>query len=236
MGMYNSLIANAKSIVVDPTSSAPLATLNKIRAYRDQKGDPALPSGFAGANEVQVIPEVVADAGTYTITLRIDGLNPFTTAALDFDDVAATIEAAIDAAAATAAVPGFTAGDIAVTGGPINAADITLTYDGVSVAGANHGLATVTSSLTASAAPVAAPTATVTTNGQRDRAVYAVLDDLRVIVMETPPPVGTPATIVAGSNLLGVAPWFVQELAKELRFQESSEAVEAAVLAILPQT
>jgi hypothetical protein len=73
-------------------------------------------------------------AGNFTLTIEVnhnDGTtDTFTTAAIAFDAAAATIETAIDVAATAASVTGWTNGDIAVAGGPLDAADVTLTSTG----------------------------------------------------------------------------------------------------------
>lgn len=235
MGMYNAFIAAAKTIVTDPTSQSSFACVNKLRAYRDLQSDPAVPAAFAGANEVQSIPDIAGDAGTYTLTIRPANAAAFTTGNIDFDDNAAAIETIIDAAAA-GVIPGFTAGDIAVAGTSIVAGPLTLTFDGASVAGTNPGLATVTSSVTLSAAPVTAPTVTVTTAGQTDRNGYAILAAIGVITMAAPPDFGAVPTVVAGPNHLNVAPWFVMAIAKEIAWQEGNPAILSTLAeALTPQ-
>lgn len=78
--------------------------------------------------------------GTFTIAIKLieqDGTETtITTGSIAYDANAATIEAAIDTAAAS--VSGWTDGDIAVTGGGLDAADVTLTFSGDSVSGQAH--------------------------------------------------------------------------------------------------
>jgi hypothetical protein len=75
------------------------------------------------------------DGGTITRTLKPE----FETASIAYNANAATIEAAMHAAAAAASIPDFVVGDIGVSSGPLTITPITLTYDGASVAGQNHG-------------------------------------------------------------------------------------------------
>ncbi len=103
------------------------------------------PALAAEVDEVQSIAIYVGtvSGGDFTLTISLYGESPFTTAAIAYDAVAATIEAAIDTAAGIAAIPGFVAGDIAVTGGPLTTTPVVLTFSGTSVDGANHGLTTI---------------------------------------------------------------------------------------------
>src|SRR5690606_28246242 len=96
-------------------------------------------------DEVQAIEQYAVNftGGTFTLTFNLDGESPFTTAAIAYDANAATVEAAIDAAATLAAVAGWTNGDITVSGGPLTAGDLVLTFDGTSVAQTDHGQTTI---------------------------------------------------------------------------------------------
>ena len=75
--------------------------------------------------------------GTITIQVTLADETTFTTAAVAYDAVAATIQTAVDTAAA-AALASYTAGDIAVTGGPLTTGDVTLTFSGDSVKDQAH--------------------------------------------------------------------------------------------------
>jgi hypothetical protein len=101
----------------------------------------------AGVNEVQTITGAGATTGTISITLTIAPdpddpsetpltVGPFTVA---FDATAAAVQTAVDTAVG-AALNTYVAGHIAVTGGALNTAAVTLTYSGTSVAKANHGI------------------------------------------------------------------------------------------------
>lgn len=87
--------------------------------------------------EVQTITESgTVTGGTFTIT--IVEVNA-TTAAIAFNASAATIQTALEL------LPGIKAGDIAVTGGPIDTTPANLTYDGPVFAGKNVAQLTVNS-------------------------------------------------------------------------------------------
>ena len=88
------------------------------------------------ADEVQVIAQYVRapSGGTYTLYFEDEDGNSFTTAAIAYNAAAATIEGAIDTAAA--AYPSWTPGDISVAeSGAAGLSDgtVTVTFDGTSV-------------------------------------------------------------------------------------------------------
>lgn len=149
MGIYADLLANTKTIDTGGADGLRLgnnrALHSAIDALRDLQGDLDYPAGFDLADEVQSIAVYTGSVtgGTFTITINLNGVPAFTTAGIAHDANAATIEAAIDTAAAAASVPDFTAGDIAVTGGPLTTTPLTLTYSGDSVSGKKHSAATI---------------------------------------------------------------------------------------------
>ncbi len=123
------------------------------------------PALAAEVDEVQSIAifSGTVSGGNYTLTISLNGLSPFTTANIPHNSNAATIEGAIDTAAGIAAVPGFSAGDIAVTGGDLTTTPVVLTFSGNSVDGQNHGLTTINDvDLAGGGSPGAV---TTTTNG-----------------------------------------------------------------------
>lgn len=122
----------------------------------DLKGD-----GFAKAltagqtmggltNEVQTLTKGGTwSGGTYTITIVETGQ---TTAPIAYNAIAATIQAAIDAAL------GYS-GDIVVTGGPLSTTAVTLTYGGY-FAGRNVAQATADITLVTGSSPTVTPATT----------------------------------------------------------------------------
>jgi hypothetical protein len=109
----------------------------------------------AGVDEVQSMATSTATGGTFTLSLTLPGNTAATTTALAFDATSATIQTAVDVALAGLEVDGvtYTAGDVAVTGGPANTTATTYTYSGNSVT--NHPIAMMTvngTSLTGGAA------------------------------------------------------------------------------------
>lgn len=90
-----------------------------------------------------IAADVSIVSGNWTITVNLYSGESFTTASIAFGANAATIEGAIDAAATAASVAGWTNGDISVSGGSIDTADVVLTYDGASVTNLNHPVCSV---------------------------------------------------------------------------------------------
>jgi hypothetical protein len=142
MGVYTDLIAGAKSwdSGADGITVATDRVITKdIKRFQAKQGDVPHPSGYAEADEVQVIAamESVVSGGNYTITINIDG-TAHTTANIAHDAVQAAIETAIDVVA-TGNVTSWTNGDISVAlTGNMAANAATLTYDGASVDATNH--------------------------------------------------------------------------------------------------
>jgi hypothetical protein len=103
---------------------------------------------MAAADEIQEIGihEDGVDGGTFALTFTLFGGVSFTTAAIAFGANAATIEAAIDLVALPK-VPGFTAGDIAITGGPLTTTPLVITFSGASLAAKNHDLTVIDGAL-----------------------------------------------------------------------------------------
>lgn len=205
----------------------------------DRQGDRDYPAGYAAANEVQSIAthEAGTDGGTFTLTITLWSGESFTTGDIDHDANAATIETAIDDAAALAVVVGFTAGDITVAGGPLTTDPVTLTFDGDSVAAQNHPLTVITSSLLASATPTDAGEVTVSTEGQGNRTAWAILKECGAITVTLPDQGEDPTDVVAATNhsdnpLLPDAPT-LRALAHDAAVSDRNAAVEAAILTAL---
>ena len=118
--------------------------------------------------------------GTFTIAIKLitqAGVETtITTAAIAYDAAAATIESAIDTAAAS--VSGWTNGDIAVTGGPLDTAAVTLTFSGSSVSGQSHNERPTISTAGGFDGGTATPPATVAVTGEcPDRVFWAQCEE-----------------------------------------------------------
>jgi len=138
MGVFSDLLAGVTGF--DKTN--PVTALDKVvhREVDDwiARGDAEYPTAAMLANEVQSLAANVSTSGNFTLTFTLNSGETFTTASLVYNADAATIETAIDAAATTASVVGWTNGDISVSGGDANTAATVFTFDGTSVAGLNH--------------------------------------------------------------------------------------------------
>lgn len=147
--------------------------------------DPEIGSPYSETNEVQVLGQLggTPSGGTYTVTFILADGTTFTTATIAYNANAATIEGAIDTAA-TGTVTGWTNGDISVSGGGLDAADVTLTFDGDSVSGANHSQTTVDSSGVTGGAT--AGTDSTSTEGQPKRLALAILFGMNIVAGSIP--------------------------------------------------
>lgn len=117
----------------------------QLEAIRNRLGgDFDYPAAAAAGNEVQSIATYVhASSGNIKLVFTLFGGVTFTTANIAYNGNAAAILSAINTAATSASVPNWTNGDIAVSGGDLTTAAVTLTFSGASVAGKNHGLTTI---------------------------------------------------------------------------------------------
>lgn len=98
---------------------------------------------LASANEVQTIApfQGTVNGGSFNLTINLASGAAFTTGAIPYNASAATIRTAINTAA-VGQVSGWSS-EITVTGGPLTAAPITLTFGGSLVSLRNHPLATI---------------------------------------------------------------------------------------------
>ncbi len=158
-------------------------------------------------------------SGNYTLQFVMSDLTDMTTANLAFDATAADIEGAINTVF-TGNYGGWTNGDITVTGGPLDANAVAMSFDGASVDELNHADPVIAS------ADLAGHTTTgvesVTTYGQSDRTTMAALEVMGLI-SSGPPPQGTTSGITAASTRES-NPWFPsQETLVALALQAAIE-------------
>ena len=183
MGIYTNLATGSVSIA----ASKPRAGLDRASAEqllsKASQHDPLIGTVYAAKDEVQTIPHQsdswAADTYTLTISLPRLAVGTFTTAAIAYNATAATIETAIDVAATSASVTGWTNGDITVAEvGSAGVSDdaVTLTFDGASVT-EQPAEATV---LAATGFTAVTPVVR-TTGGQVDREATQALFALNVI-------------------------------------------------------
>ncbi len=158
--------------------------------------------------------------GNYTLQFVMSDLTDMTTANIAFDAVAADIEGAINTVF-TGNYGGWTNGDITVTGGPLDANAVAMTFDGASVDELNHADPVIASVDLEGHTTTGAET--VTTYGQSDRTTMAVLEVMGLITVGGPPPQGTVAGIAAASTRAS-NPWFPsQETLQALALQAAIE-------------
>ena len=116
-GTYTNAVAGVAGAVTTPTPG---------------DDDPA-------TDEIQSIARHVNNVtgGTYTLTFTLEGGGgPYTTSAIAHNANAATIQTAVDTALAayeSTAMVTYTAGDVAITGGPLHTTALTITFSGASV-------------------------------------------------------------------------------------------------------
>ena len=182
-----------------------------------------------GANEVQsvAIYNGTVSGGTFTLSFTLSTTESFTTAAIAHNANAATIQTAINTAAAS--VGGWTDGDIAITGGPLTTTPVTVTYSGQTVSKMNQSPLTINGASLTGGGTVGAVTtttqgggtvgspgaATSTINGQSKRTAWAILKSIGVIA-GNPPAQGTSAA-VSGATTPDTNPHYPdQELIKAL--------------------
>lgn len=189
MGMFTDFLAGAKSI----DSTAEITALDRgIVRELDAliaKGDATLPSGasFQAVNEVQTLTASTASAGTFAITVGVSTpIGDFQVAvtAIAFDATAAEIETALDTAAG-AVIPGWTDGDISVSGGPAQTTDVVFTYDGGIAVSLQHPLSTVDGAGLTGGGPEAFAQ---TTGGSSVRNVWGIFEQYSVVGFGGTPP------------------------------------------------
>ena len=240
MGIYSDILANAQSIDLGDTDGRVaidkmlVRSLNGLQAIQ---GDLDLPAAFDAIDEVQEIAiySGTVSGGDFTLTISLFGLDPFTTDAIAYDANAATIEAAIDTAAAAASVPDFVAGDIAVTGGPLTTTPVVLTYSGDSVAGHNHGEVVIDG--TGLTGGGSAGDESTTTEGQTVRTAWAILVACGAIGGTIPAQGVAPTAITAATNRATndnlPSQAVLRALAHEAAIEDNLVAVETEILRVL---
>ena len=179
---------NAQKLTFGASSPLGQWLTNEINwAGQQSNVDEAVPTAAAATDAVHTLAEDTVDhtGGTFTLTIAIrqaSGLEEsFTTAAIAYNANAATIEGAIDTAATSASITGWTNGDISVAAAStdLQGGAVTLTFDGSSVDEANHTLTVFNDSMTGGTSPTTR--VTKTTAGQTERAALAVLINYNII-------------------------------------------------------
>ena len=238
MGIYTNLatttafIKTSKPRVGLDRSSAN-QMLNKADVF-----DPAIGSAYAAGNEVQTIP-TQTDSGaadTYTLTINLPRLavGTFTTAAIAYDAVDTVIETAIDVAATSAAVTGWTNADISVSmGGAAGASDgtVILTFDGTSVANQPVELTVLTATGFTKDGPVVR-----TTGGQQNRQATQALYELNAIAGTLQQSAEAPTWTKPESNgQTRPRTSLLRDLALQTIVEDGTEDAYDAIVALYPE-
>ena len=232
MGIFSDLLNNAVGLDV----SSPTTALDK-QANREiddwiARGDADYSAAVAVTNEVQSLSTSTQTSGNMTLTFLLANGETFTTGNIAFNAVAATIETAIDSAATTASITGWTNGDISVSGGAVNVAPVVFTFDGGSVSGANHPAITLND---VSGAGGAWGTFSTTTEGQTGRSAWAALVAIGIAVDADIPAQGvTPTAFTRASNPGNNSHYpsdsLIRFLASEAAIQDGNAATEGVIL------
>jgi hypothetical protein len=186
-------------------------------------GDPARASTFDAINQLQTqaIHVATVDGGTFTLTFTLWSGETFTTGNIAFGANAATIEGAIDSAATSASIVGWTNGDISVAGGGLGSTPVTYTFDGTSVAGQNHDLIVVDDALLTGGGSAGA---VVKTNvGQTIRYSWALLAGLNIITAGLPDQSDTPGALTVGAKASSNVMYPNQETLRAIALQAAIE-------------
>lgn len=188
------------------------------------------PQGDAAVDEIHSIAvfPVTVTSGNYTLTINVAGEAAVTTANIVFSGNAATIEGIVDTACA--GFGGWVNGDITVSGGPLSANAVVLTFDGSSVDQANH-TETIINDVDLKGGTPATPA--VSTSGQTARRALAALAAVGAIT-SSPPPQGTTSGIVAVSRVANSqlpAPATLKALALQAAIDDDTDGLYTELMA-----
>lgn len=220
-----------------PKAMAPSSpSLRELSRLLGSVGDFDVPTSLLAVNEVQSIAKYggTVTAGTPTLTITLASGKTFTTAAFAYNAAAATIQAAIDAAATAAGVSGWTNGDIVVAGGDLTAAPVTLTFSGASVAGQKPGLTSIDGTTLVGGT---AGAVSITTNGQSDRMAWALLQRFGLVNGTVPVQGSDPTGITAGYKRgqfpFGISDQLVQDLIEEATIEDRNTNVRTTLNSLI---
>jgi len=218
MGIFQDFLDNAKTF----KSTDPVARY--IQGVINRQLDPANPTAAAATNAVHSVATSTQTSGNMTLTVTLRNGETFTTGNIAFNAAAATIESAIDSAATTASITGWTNGDITVSGGAVNVAPVVLTFDGTSVAGIAHPVTVLTD---VDGAGGAWGAVSITTKGQTIRRALGVLFALSVLddatVPEQPADVSVSGVAIGSADRYGKFPQNVlRDIAREAAAEDDN--------------
>lgn len=189
-------------------------------------------SAAAAADSVHTIATSTQTSGNFTLTVTLRNGETFTTGNIAFNAAAATIESAIDSAATSASITGWTNGDISVSGGAVNVAPVVLTFDGSSVSGAAHPI-TVLNDVSGSGGDWGAITRT--TAGQNARYGWGVLEALAVVSGSYPvqDAAESSSAFTQGANYEKIPQWVIRELARECAAEDDNPSSYFSIVTTL---
>lgn len=232
MSLIATLLANAKTFNDENNVGKTRAT-RELKAMLQSTNDFAIPDAFAAINEVQSIAIFggTPSAGTFTLAFTLKSGATFTTAAIAYNANAATIQTAVNTAAAAASV---TAGHIAITGGPLTTTPLTITYSGATVSGQNHGQVVIqVTGLTGGTVGAAS----TTTSGQTARSAWALLKVLGIVGGTIPEQGSDPSSVTAGITRgdfpHSLSSDTVKAIIEEAAIQDNNEAVKTTLFSLL---
>jgi len=227
MGVLADLLSNAQSFA----STSPAGRY--ITSVINRQLDPAISSAAAAADAVHDIAQSSQTSGNCTLTITLRNGESFTTGNIAFNANAAAVESAIDTAATSASITGWTNGDISVSGTAMNNADnIVLTFDGSSVDETNHPITVLTD---VDGAGGAWGAVSITTNGQSARYALGALIALGILDDGTIPAqtaaVSNSAVDLANEDRYGKFPQDVlKELAQEMAVEDGNSNTYYSVM------
>jgi len=213
MGVFADFLAQAKTF----KSTDPVAQFfNQEIAKRVD-----VTNAQAAVDAVHTIAVSTQTSGNFTLTITLRNGETFTTGNIAFNAAAATIETAIDSAATSASITGWTNGDISVSGGAVNVGAVVLTFDGASVSGINHPV-TVLNDVDGAGGAWGA--VSLTTPGQSGRLAWGALIALGVLTGAIPAQTADadPTAITAGANALKVPGNVIRAIAKEAAAEDEN--------------
>lgn len=238
MGIYTDLATGSVAI----SQTKPRVGLDRSSAeqllQKAAQHDPPSAAAWAATDDVQRIPEqtTAATGDTFTLTFNFPNLavGTFTTAAIAFDATDATIESAIDTAATTASVTGWTNGDITVLDENAAGLDdgwVDFTCDGASVTGQPADLIVMTPT-----GWTQDGTITKTASGQVDRKATEALRELNAVSGVYHDSVDAPVwTKPAANGQSRPRKDLLRSLCAQAEVEDGNENVWDAVIALYPE-
>lgn len=189
-------------------------------------------SAAAAADAVHSLATSTQTSGNMTLTVALRNGESFTTGNIAFNAAAAAVETAIDSAATSASITGWTNGDISVSGGAVNVAPVVFTFDGASVDEINHPIIVLND---VSGAGGAWGAITITTPGQGTRNAWGVLEALAVVSGSYPTQTAAESNsgVTTGANFDNIPQWVIRELAREAVEEDVNTASYFTILTSL---